>query len=114
MPLLLWHVSLQAGGRFSAETPAGFELGAYVISGEAGLAGGTSGTAGQLVVYEGTDGALEIINNGRETLDMLVLGGAPAEGPLVFHGPFVMNSIEQIRHAERAYHEGRMGALAEA
>ena len=40
-------------------------------------------------------------------------GGAPAEGPLVFHGPFVMNSVDQVRAAEIAYRTGRMGALEE-
>ena len=44
----------------------------------------------------------------------MLLGGAPAEGPLVFHGPFVMNSVEQVRAAEIAYRTGRMGALAES
>ena len=114
MPLLLWHVSLQSGSRFHAETPAGFEFGAYVIAGEANLGEGALGATGQLVVYEGMEGAIEIINNGDHQLDVLLLCGAPAEGPLVFHGPFVMNSIEQVRYAERAYHEGKMGSLAEA
>jgi len=40
-----------------------------------------------------------------------VLGGAPAEGPLVFHGPFVMNSVDQVRAADIAYRTGRMGNL---
>jgi redox-sensitive bicupin YhaK (pirin superfamily) len=44
---------------------------------------------------------------------LLLLGGAPAEGTLVFHGPFVINSVEQIRYAERAYMTGRMGSLAQ-
>ena len=44
----------------------------------------------------------------------MLLGGAPAEGPLVFHGPFVMNSVEQVRAAEIAYRTGRMGTLADA
>ena len=41
-----------------------------------------------------------------------VRGKAPAEGPLVFHGPFVMNSVDQVRAAEIAYRTGRMGQLA--
>jgi redox-sensitive bicupin YhaK (pirin superfamily) len=41
-----------------------------------------------------------------------VIGGEPAEGPLVFHGPFVMNSVEQARAADIAYRTGRMGSLA--
>ncbi len=44
----------------------------------------------------------------------MLLGGAPAEGPLVFHGPFVMNSLEQARAAEIAFRTGRMGTLADA
>lgn len=114
MPLLLWHVSLRTGGRFDGEIPAGFELGAYVIAGEAAVDGDTIGRAGQLIVFEGTVGVAGIANNGPDPLELLLLGGAPAEGPLVFHGPFVMNSLEQIRYAERAFHEGKMGALADA
>jgi redox-sensitive bicupin YhaK (pirin superfamily) len=112
MPLLLWHVSLEAGGRFHAQIPAGFELAAYLISGSAAF-GDQRATIGQLAIFEVAGGDIEFSNTDDATLDVLLLGGAPAEGPLVFHGPFVMNSVEQVRQAERAYHAGQMGALAE-
>jgi len=32
--------------------------------------------------------------------------------PLVFQGPFVMDSVAAIRRAEQDYGAGRMGALA--
>lgn len=112
MPLLLWHVSLEPGGSFRAEFPAGFELAAYVISGAANFDGKAAMT-GQLAIYHNADGDIEFSNGGDVMLDVLLLGGTPAEGPLVFHGPFVMNSVEQVRHAERAYHTGQMGTLAE-
>lgn len=112
MPLLLWHVSLAPGGRFEAEVPAGFELGAYVIDGQATTGNGEVVTQGQLAVYDNADGKIEFTNNGNASLDVMVLGGTPAEGPLVFHGPFVMNSVEQVRYAERAYMSGNMGSLA--
>jgi redox-sensitive bicupin YhaK (pirin superfamily) len=66
-----------------------------------------------LAIFEVAGGDIEFSNTDDATLDVLLLGGAPAEGPLVFHGPFVMNSVEQVRQAERAYHTGQMGALAE-
>ena len=44
---------------------------------------------------------------------IILLGGVPAGGPLAFHGPFVMNPVEQIRFAEKAYVTGQMGMLAE-
>lgn len=114
MPLLLWHVALKPKAGFKAVAPAGFELATYVISGEALFSTGEQAKEGQLVVFENADGEISFTNAGEMPLDILVLGGTPAEGPLVFHGPFVMNSVEQIRYAERAYHMGQMGSLAEA
>ena len=114
MPLLLWHITLEANGNYRAEIPADYELAAYLISGEADFTAGHRATAGQLVIFDNADGDVEFSNAGKSTLHVLLLGGTPAEGPLVFHGPFVMNSLEQVRYAERAYHSGQMGALAEA
>jgi quercetin 2,3-dioxygenase len=111
MPTLLWHVSVQAGATFETVLPSGYEVGAYVISG-AGRFGDEAGLdIGKLAVFEGTEGAIRIENTGSAVLEVLVLAGAPAEGPLVFHGPFVMNSVEQVRAAEIAYRTGRMGRL---
>jgi hypothetical protein len=112
MPLLLWHVSVEAGRAFEAAIPSGFEAAAYVIEGEARI-GESLARVGNLVVFAGTEGALRIENAGSGRLEAMVLGGAPAEGPLVFHGPFVMNSVEQVRAAEVAYRTGRMGTLEE-
>lgn len=114
MPLLLWHVSLEGGAEFRAAVPKGFEVGIYVIGGEARFDADTIARQGELPVLENADGDLVFANAGQERLDAMVLAGAPAEGPLLFHGPFVMNSVEQLRYAERAYATGRMGVLAEA
>lgn len=113
MPTLLWHVTVDAGATFGAPLPSGYEAGAYVIEGSARFGGATDATIGQIVVFGSGDGLLGIENRGDAKLEVMVLGGAPAEGPLVFHGPFVMNSVEQVRAAEIAYRTGRMGELAE-
>ena len=112
MPLFLWHLRLDPGAAFEAPIAAGHEAGVYVIGGEGRVGGGTRVATGQLAVLVGTEGALQIVNDGQSALDVMVLGGAPAEGPLVFHGPFVMNSVDQVRAAEIAYRTGRMGELA--
>ncbi len=112
MPTLLWHVSIDAGARFEAALPAGYEAGAYVIEGRGRFGGETRAKVGEIVVFAEGDGAIRIDNDADSALEVMVLGGAPAEGPLVFHGPFVMNSVEQVRAAEIAYRTGRMGELA--
>jgi redox-sensitive bicupin YhaK (pirin superfamily) len=113
MPTLLWHASVDAGASFEAPIPSGYEVGAYVIAGNAGLGDATRAATGTLVVFAGEEGGVRVSNRGPGTLEILILGGAPAEGPLVFHGPFVMNSVEQVRAAEIAYRTGRMGEIAD-
>ena len=111
MPLVVAHVTLEPGAAFEAAVPASFELGAYVIAGAASL-GEARAAAGELAVWAAGAGAPRIANAGAAPLELMVLGGEPAEGPLVFHGPFVMNSVEQVRAAEVAYRTGRMGVVA--
>ena len=116
MPTLLWHVTIAPGAAFEAAIPAGFEVGAYVIGGEGtfGAERGVRAGRGKLVVWEDAGETLHVAQAGTAPLELMVLGGARAEGPLVFHGPFVMNSVEQVRAAEIAYRTGRMGSLEEA
>ena len=109
MPLLLAHVTLQPGASLDEAVDPAFELGVYVIAGEADVAG-TRAQAGELAFLEAGE-RVRLTNAGTQPLDALLLGGTPAEGPLVFHGPFVMNSVDQVRAADVAYRTGRMGTL---
>lgn len=115
MPTLLWHVRLQPGARFVSSIPAGHEVAAYVMEGTAALSQGLQrAVRGTLAIYEDASSApVSFANGGDQPLDVMLLGGAPADGPLVFHGPFVMNSVEDVRAAEKRYLSGAMGALAE-
>ena len=115
MPLLLWHVTVAPGAIFEALLPPDFEAGAYVVSGEGGFGRGNATRVGaaHLVVWDGAGEGVRVTNPAAQPLELMVLGGVAAEGPLVFHGPFVMNSVEQVRAAEVAYRTGRMGELAE-
>jgi redox-sensitive bicupin YhaK (pirin superfamily) len=113
MPTLLAHLTLAPGSMFEAAWPQGCEAGVYVIEGTARIDGAADGArTGQLAVLDGEGDAVRVENAGAGRLEVLLLGGAPAEGPLVFHGPFVMNSLEQVRAAEKAYMTGAMGSLA--
>jgi quercetin 2,3-dioxygenase len=113
MPTLLWHVSVAPGKTFSAEIPPDFEAASYVMGGTGAFSSGLQRLGvGSLVVYDSNDGAVSFTNASATPLDVMLLGGAPAEGPLLFHGPFVMNTVEQLRAAETAYRNGQMGQLA--
>ena len=114
MPTLLWHVTVNPRQAFTASVPTSHELGAYVFEGVGGFSPDAQRVGiGQLVVFENSGDTISFSNTGDAALEVMLLGGAAAEGPLVFHGPFVMNSVEQVRAAEKAYHSGRMGGLQE-
>ena len=48
------------------------------------------------------------IEAGRSGAEMLVLSGRPIEEPIVQHGPFVMNSTEQIEQAFSDYRSNKL------
>jgi hypothetical protein len=71
---------------------------------------GTSVEAVALAVF-GHDGSkIRIVaeNNAR----LLILSGEPIGEPVAGHGPFVMNTKEEIHRAIEDYQAGRMGRLA--
>ena len=118
MPLFLWHVALEPDAEWHGHLPAGMEAGVYVMVGEISVDGDDATVrVGQLgIMGDNVDAgsrSITIRNRSDALAHIMLLGGAPVEGPLVFHGPFVMNSVEQIRFAEKAYMTGQMGMLAE-
>lgn len=108
MPLFLAHVRLAAGASIELPISDGDEMGVYVIEG-APLVNDRPSRAAELIAFDRVPGGVKLASSAPA--EVMVLGGAPAEGPLVFHGPFVMNSMEQVRFAERAYMSGQMGYL---
>lgn len=111
-PLLLAHLSFAARGRARLEVPAAFDLAAYVALGSARF-GEVEADTGKLVKFAREGTALEVANDLEERADVVLLGGAPFDEPMVFQGSFVMDSAAAIRRAAHDYHAGRMGRLAE-
>ena len=66
--------------------------------------------AAELAVLEreGTELAVET----TEDAVVLLLSGAPLNEPIVGHGPFVMNSREEIMQAMRDFNNGQFGQIA--
>ncbi|WP_295137078.1 pirin family protein [uncultured Reyranella sp.] len=103
------HASLKAGA--CVELPAGSpaELGIYVMGGAARIGGDDRRIeACQLARLTAGD-SLEIV--AAEDSEVLLVGGDPLDAPILRHGPFVMNSIDELERAVRDYHAGRMGQV---
>ena len=62
---------------------------------------------GRLLFGGGTSVAFAAGDGG---CDFLLLAGVPLREPVVWHGPFVMNTQDEVLAAVRAYQAGRLTA----
>ena len=115
-PITYAHVTLSPGARFETEWRKDFNAMAYVLSGS-GTVGpeGRPIREGQLAVFGNGDSirvdAASVQESRAPHLDFLLLGGRPIREPIVFHGPFVMNTRDEIHQAIRDYHAGKLGTI---
>lgn len=108
-PVLLWDAQLHAGGSLRFDLPASHNLGVLVMSGNVTLERGVPAAAGEFVVYANAGEQVSITATAESRL--LLMGGEPINEPVVAWGPFVMNSVEEIRQAVHDYNAGLFGQL---
>ncbi|MFP6749469.1 MAG: pirin family protein [Alphaproteobacteria bacterium] len=67
---------------------------------------------GQLVIFA-AGGAIDLALDGEADgpARFLLFGGVPIREPIARHGPFVMNTREELLQAFDDYHSGRMGVI---
>jgi redox-sensitive bicupin YhaK (pirin superfamily) len=105
--VFLCTVELKAGARLHVDHLADRNVFLYVVRGA--VRGGTD-TIGalHLAEFEPQGDELDIV---ADQDSLLLLGhAAPIGAPVVAHGPFVMNTHEEIRQAIIDYQAGRFGA----
>jgi quercetin 2,3-dioxygenase len=96
-------VEARAGGHVSFDGATGRDVFLYVVRGELSI-GGTAAPAFNLVEL----GEGDTIEVEATTEAVFLLGYAnPMNDPVVSHGPFVMNSVDEIRQAYADYRAGR-------
>ncbi len=61
------------------------------------------------VVFDRAAGSVQLEANVDATV--LVLAGEPIDEPIVGHGPFVMNTQEEIAQAMEDFNSGRFGQI---
>jgi len=85
------------------DIPEGHEGFVYVYDGGLEIAGSAVHKT-QAAVLSG-EGQL-VLTNGAEASRALVVTGHPLKEPIVRHGPFVMNSVNEIHQAIADYQRG--------
>jgi redox-sensitive bicupin YhaK (pirin superfamily) len=83
----------------------------YVLSGTVQVSDASA--SGRQMIVLGTGTADIISMTAEEDSRVLFLSAAPLDEPIVSHGPFVLNTYEEVQKAILDYHDGKMGALNE-
>lgn len=115
-PITYVHATVSPGARLQLPWRPDFNALAYVLSGKGSVgAEGRPLREGQMAVFgQGDAATVEAAaqqDSRSPNLEVLLLGGRPIGEPVVFYGPFVMNTHEEIAQAVSDYRAGRMGTI---
>lgn len=108
-PMDVWDLRLNAGAHLRLPLVDGHTAALVVLRGRVQVNQQAPAGPSQLLTFDRAGEAIEIDADSDAVL--LFLGGEPIDEPVVGHGPFVMNSGEEIVQALRDYQSGRFGRL---
>ncbi|MGH8258843.1 MAG: pirin family protein [Steroidobacteraceae bacterium] len=101
-------ISIDAGASFSQSLPAGHAAFLFVYEGAVRVGSGASGaTVGARELAVLTDGEVVRLEGREGTSRMILVAGRPLREPVAKHGPFVMNTREELAQAFEDYQSGR-------
>ena len=112
-PILYQDWTLAPGAVLEQAIPSGFSAFAYLFEGEAEVGAEPRALeAGQLALLGPGEGVrLSVPESAKQRARLLLIGGEPLREPVARHGPFVMNTEQEIVQAVRDYQQGRFTAI---
>ena len=108
-PVHMMNAKLKSGGKADFNFPAHFNTAALVIEGSIIVNGNEKAKTDQLVLFENKGEGFTI--EASEDAVVLIISGEPINEPIVPHGPFVMNTREEIMQAFEDFNTGKFGYL---
>jgi redox-sensitive bicupin YhaK (pirin superfamily) len=110
-PLNVWDVRLSQGHTVDLPVPAGHNTAIAVLRGTVLIDGARPAGHADLVVLDRAGDSVRLASAGDTDAVLLLLSGEPIDEPIVGHGPFVMNSRQEIEAAMTDFRMGRFGRM---
>ena len=109
-PVEVWDVGLNRGGAVSLNLPEGHTVAVAVLKGAVQINGDAVAHEAQFALLDRKGGEIRL--EAKASASLLILGGEPIDEAVVMHGPFVMNTNEEIQRAIADFQSGRFGEIA--
>jgi redox-sensitive bicupin YhaK (pirin superfamily) len=109
-PVDVWDLRLNGGKLLTLDLHEGRNTALVVLRGTVQVNGQELAREGQLVLFERSGHQLSLEAN--DDAVVLLLSGEPIDEPIVGHGPFVMNSEQEIHQAFADFQSGRFGRMS--
>lgn len=110
-PMQIWDIRLNAGANVELPAADGWNTAVVVLHGSVQVNGASAAGHAQWVLLERSGSGL--IVQAETDAVLLVLSGEPIDEPVSGHGPFVMNTREEIVQAVNDFNSGRFGSMAD-
>ena len=107
-PVTLLDAKLPSGSTLPVTLPAAHNALAVVATGRV-RAGGVTAVAGEVLLFANDAPRLELV--AEDDSHVILLAGEPLDEPIVQHGPFVMNTPQEIERAFFDLQRGGFGKL---
>lgn len=108
-PMQVWDMRLAPGGVSRHSLPEGWPVALVVLKGTLQVNDSVVAREAQLVIL-GREHREVVIESNAEA-SVLLLSGEPIDEPIIGHGPFVMNTREEIMQAINDYSRGTFGQV---
>ena len=115
-PISIIHASVSPGSYLVLPWEPTFNAIGYVLAGN-GYAGKerSSVHTGQTIQFGSGDfvemSASTLQDSRSNDMELLILGGQPIREPIAWHGPFVMNTRQELMQAFDDYQKGKLGII---
>ncbi|HSU27915.1 MAG TPA: pirin family protein [Chitinophagaceae bacterium] len=105
----IWHIRLEHGKQFRIDTESGLEYGVFLPL-QPAIINAQQFEQGEFIEFDRDAGTIEVSSTKTEA-DIIIFGGEKYTEPIIAHGPFVMNTQEEIIQAYRDFHTGKYGKM---
>lgn len=110
-PMNVWDMRLTAGANIELPTTKNWSTAVVALQGTVEINGHATVREAQMALLDRANGSFFTLE-AFDDATVLLLSGEPIDEPIVGHGPFVMNTQDEIVEAILDFNNGRFGQIA--